>query len=111
MERNSKPNEEFAVSVASVASSLEQRWKSDPRWAGIKRPYGAADVERLRGTVHIEYTLARLGAERLWRVRPTRARWLRASLPLRLVLEEMSPHSLRTGIWAETKAALEGDRG
>jgi len=36
------------------------------RWQGIERPYGAEDVERLRGTVHVEHTLARLGAERLW---------------------------------------------
>ncbi|HEX8854079.1 MAG TPA: isocitrate lyase [Thermoleophilaceae bacterium] len=36
------------------------------RWDGIKRPYAPEDVERLRGTVHIEYTLARIGAERLW---------------------------------------------
>jgi len=37
-----------------------------PRWEGIQRPYTPADVERLRGTVKIDYTLARLGAERLW---------------------------------------------
>jgi len=37
-----------------------------PRWAGITRPYSYDDVLRLRGTVQIEYTLARLGAERLW---------------------------------------------
>jgi isocitrate lyase len=36
------------------------------RWDGIERPYTQADVERLRGTVKIDYTLARLGAERLW---------------------------------------------
>jgi isocitrate lyase len=36
------------------------------RWAGIRRDYGTADVERLRGSVRIEHTLARLGAERLW---------------------------------------------
>jgi isocitrate lyase len=36
------------------------------RWDGIERPYGAEDVERLRGSVHVEHTLARLGAERLW---------------------------------------------
>jgi isocitrate lyase len=36
------------------------------RWAGIERGYSTADVERLRGTVRVEYTLARLGAERLW---------------------------------------------
>jgi isocitrate lyase len=36
------------------------------RWEGIDRPYSAEDVARLRGTVHVEHTLARLGAERLW---------------------------------------------
>src|SRR5579859_4145690 len=41
-------------------------WETDPRWKGIKRNYTWADVERLCGSVHIEYTLARLGAERLW---------------------------------------------
>jgi isocitrate lyase len=40
--------------------------KADGRWAGIERPYSSADVERLRGTVQVEHTLARLGAERLW---------------------------------------------
>jgi isocitrate lyase len=40
---------------------------ADPRrWDGIARRYGKADVERLRGTVRVEHTLARLGAERLW---------------------------------------------
>src|SRR6202051_2883663 len=39
---------------------------SDPRWTGITRTYSAADVLRLRGSIQIEYTLARLGAERLW---------------------------------------------
>jgi len=56
------------VKVASVASNLEHRWKTDSRWAGIERRYTAADVERLRGTVHVEHTLARLGAERLWKL-------------------------------------------
>ena len=36
------------------------------RWNGIERPYSVRDVERLRGTVQVEHTLARLGAERLW---------------------------------------------
>ena len=36
------------------------------RWEGIERPYTEEDVERLRGSVHVEHTLARLGAERLW---------------------------------------------
>ena len=38
------------------------------RWAGIERPYNEADVERLRGRFRIEHTVARLGAERLWRL-------------------------------------------
>ena len=36
------------------------------RWEGIERPYAEEDVERLRGSAHVEHTLARLGAERLW---------------------------------------------
>jgi isocitrate/methylisocitrate lyase len=41
-------------------------WKTNPRWAEITRPYKPEDVEQLRGSIHIEHTLARLGAERLW---------------------------------------------
>ena len=41
-------------------------WSTNPRWSGITRPYSYDDVLRLRGTIQIEYTLARLGAERLW---------------------------------------------
>src|SRR5436305_3285776 len=40
--------------------------KANDRWNGVERPYTSEDVERLRGTVHVEHTLARLGAERLW---------------------------------------------
>ena len=47
------------------ASDIESGWSSD-RWRGIERPYGAADVLRLRGSIRIEHTLARMGAERLW---------------------------------------------
>jgi isocitrate lyase len=47
-------------------SNLGTGWKSNPRWAGITRPYTMQDVERLRGSLHIEHTLARQGAERLW---------------------------------------------
>ena len=46
--------------------NIEADWKMNPRWAGVKRPYTHLDVERLHGSVPIEYTLARLGAERLW---------------------------------------------
>jgi len=43
-------------------------WQSNPRWEGITRPYSEQDVGRLRGTIHVEHTLARLGAERLWQL-------------------------------------------
>ncbi len=49
------------------ATQLELMWDSDPRWNDIRRPYSGADVVRLRGSVHIEYTLARRGAELLWK--------------------------------------------
>src|ERR1700691_3515122 len=41
-------------------------WETDPRWKGVTRPYPVADVDRLQGSLHIEHTLARQGAERLW---------------------------------------------
>ena len=46
---------------------LNTEWNTNPRWRGIQRPYSAADVTKLRGTVHVEHSLARLGAEKLWR--------------------------------------------
>ena len=46
---------------------LEQDWRDNPRWKGVKRAYSAADVVRLRGTVPVEHTLAKLGSEKLWR--------------------------------------------
>jgi len=46
-------------------------WESDPRWKGITRPYSPADVESLRGSMRIEHTLARHGAETLWRLLQT----------------------------------------
>jgi isocitrate lyase len=50
------------------AEALAERWRTDPRWRGVERPYTAQDVVRLRGSLRIEHTLARLGAERLWRL-------------------------------------------
>ena len=47
---------------------LESNWADSPRWQGIERNYAAADVVRLRGTVQVEHTLARLGSEKLWRL-------------------------------------------
>ncbi|MBS1796668.1 MAG: isocitrate lyase/phosphoenolpyruvate mutase family protein, partial [Acidobacteria bacterium] len=48
--------------------AIEKDWAENPRWEGIERPYTAEDVLRLRGSVKIEYTLAELGAERLWKL-------------------------------------------
>jgi isocitrate lyase len=50
------------------AEELRRRWDTDPRWAGIERTYTAEDVIKLRGSIQEEHTLARLGAERLWRL-------------------------------------------
>jgi isocitrate lyase len=54
--------------TAQKAERLNQTWNSDKRWQGIKRPYSAEDVLKLSGSVQIEHTLARLGAERLWKL-------------------------------------------
>ncbi|HTT68594.1 MAG TPA: isocitrate lyase [Gemmatimonadales bacterium] len=53
---------------SAFVQKLQHRWATDPRWAGITRPYTADDVWRLRGTVEIEHSLARQGAARLWRL-------------------------------------------
>src|SRR6266481_1254326 len=50
----------------STSTDLERSWAKDERWAGIMRPYTEADVERLRGTLPEEHTLAAHGARRLW---------------------------------------------
>jgi isocitrate/methylisocitrate lyase len=54
------------TNINSEARALTQEWKADPRWAHIDRQYEADDVVRLRGSVRIEHTVARRGAERLW---------------------------------------------
>jgi len=46
--------------------ALEQDWAQNPRWKGVRRTYSASDVVRLAGSVRIEHTLARRGAEKLW---------------------------------------------
>ncbi|MCS0637466.1 isocitrate lyase [Streptomyces sp. LP05-1] len=53
--------------TAGTAEELARRWAEDPRWRGVERTYDAADVLRLSGSVREEHTLARRGAERLWR--------------------------------------------
>jgi isocitrate lyase len=52
----------------STASELAHEWNSSERWNGIERTYKPADVVRLRGTIHVEHTLARAGAQRLWKL-------------------------------------------
>ena len=56
------------MSNANDAEKIQRDWADSPRWKGITRPYSAKDVVRLRGSVRIEYSLARLGAEKFWRL-------------------------------------------
>jgi len=49
-----------------AAEQLKKEWSQNLRWKGVKRPYSAEDVVRLRGSLPIEYTLAKRGAEKLW---------------------------------------------
>jgi isocitrate lyase len=55
------------MNTEQVIKHMQADWTTNPRWAGVKRGYGAEDVLRLRGTVKIEHSLARQGAEKLWR--------------------------------------------
>jgi isocitrate lyase len=48
------------------AAELTRDWQDNPRWKGVKRGYAASDVVRLRGTVHVEHSIARLTSEKLW---------------------------------------------
>ena len=50
-----------------MSELLKKDWAENPRWKDVKRGYGAEDVMRLRGSVQIEHTLAKLGAEKLWK--------------------------------------------
>jgi len=50
------------------AQKLQKDWSESPRWRGIKRGYSAEDVVRLRGSSPVEYSLARRGADKLWRL-------------------------------------------
>jgi len=54
------------MTISQQVAELLTAWETDPRWEGVRRPYSAENVVKLRGSLHIEYTLARLGAERLW---------------------------------------------
>ena len=56
------------MSKEGQIKKIEQDWAENPRWTGVTRDYTAADVVRLRGSVQIEHTLARRGAEKLWKL-------------------------------------------
>src|SRR5579862_7743220 len=55
-----------AKSLPTV-EELRRQWRDNPRWHGIRRAYDAQDVVRLRGTIPVEHSIARLSAEKLWR--------------------------------------------
>ncbi len=57
--------------VADDLDSLRASWGTDPRWLGIVRPYDPEEVLKLRGTLKIEHTFARIGAKRLWHLLQT----------------------------------------
>jgi isocitrate lyase len=54
-------------SLLPTAEELRNNWRDSPRWRGIERTYSAEDVVRLRGTIAVEHSIARLTAEKLWR--------------------------------------------
>lgn len=47
-------------------NNLANEWANDPRWRGVQRDYSAEDVARLRGTINVDHSIARQGAEKLW---------------------------------------------
>jgi isocitrate lyase len=59
-------DDDTVAQCALAQDCLNYEWANNPRWRGIERPYTPEDVLRLRGSVHIEHSLARMGAERLW---------------------------------------------
>jgi isocitrate lyase len=63
---NGKANGKTNGKANGKSNGLDKEWGSNSRWTGVTRPYSVEDVERLRGSIRIEYTLARRGAERLW---------------------------------------------
>jgi isocitrate lyase len=58
----------MSLHVPPTAEKLEKEWRTQSRWAAVRRDYRGDDVVRLRGSVHIECTLARRGAEKLWQL-------------------------------------------
>ena len=58
----------MSLSFQQQVDELKKDWETNPRWKGVKRDYSAEDVVRLRGSVNIEHSLARRGAEKLWKL-------------------------------------------
>ena len=58
----------MGIEGMKTAEQLERDWRDNPRWQGVERSYTGADVVKLRGSVAVEHTLARRGAEKLWRL-------------------------------------------
>ena len=56
----------MSTDFQTATAELERQWSTDDRWRGVERTYDAADVVRLRGSVPVEHSLARRGAEKLW---------------------------------------------
>jgi isocitrate lyase len=52
--------------MTNSVAKISEAWEHEPRWRGVTRPYSPEDVLRLRPSIQIEYTLARIGAERMW---------------------------------------------
>src|SRR5436309_10964130 len=69
--RDARPMARPALRRANTRTPWES-YGPDGRWLGVYRPYTAADVARVQGTVKVEHTLARLGARRLWELLTTR---------------------------------------
>src|SRR6266568_1835681 len=63
-----RPSRTGTMDKEQFTTSLEHTWKTGSRWRGVTRPYTAGDVYRLRGSIDIEYSLARYGAARLWQL-------------------------------------------
>jgi len=59
------------MSKEAQIAQITKDWSDNPRWKGIRRGYSADDVYRLRGSVHIEHSLARRGADKLWQLLQT----------------------------------------
>src|SRR2546429_9749060 len=61
---NGKANGKTNGKSNGKSNGLDKEWASNSRWVGVTRPYGVEEVERLRGSIRVEYTLAPRGAER-----------------------------------------------